>query len=119
MNFFFRLKKRFPLKNFLLNTFEKIFLVKRMACQLPTDCLNGIFDHLENTVTLRSCLLVSRLWCEASVPTLWARIQNYHTLIACLPRESKEILFKNDIVIATLVSRPPLFNYVAFIKILS
>src|ERR1044071_6667277 len=90
-----------------------------MPRQLPTDCLNVIFEHLENDASLRSCLLVSRLWCEISVQILWTRIQNYNSLIACLPNESKEIFLKNEIIILTLTSNPPLFNYVEFVKILS
>jgi len=92
-----------------------------MSCQLPADCLNDIFEYLrddEEEDTLRSCLLVNRLWCEVSVPILWTNIQSYNTLITCLPIESKEILFKNGIIISTLTSKPPLFNYVTFIKIL-
>src|SRR6266498_6137708 len=85
--------------------------------QLPTDCLNEIFKYL-NEVDLRSCLLVDRLWCEVAVPILWTSIQNYRTLIACLPNESKEILLKNEIFLLTSTSKP-LFNYVTFVKGLS
>ena len=36
--------------------------------KLPVDCLNEIFEYLEDDAdTLRSCLLVNRLWCETSV----------------------------------------------------
>ncbi len=90
-----------------------------MPNQLPSDCLNEIFEHLEDKVTLHSCLLVDRLWCEVSVQILWKSIWNYNTLIACLPNESKEILHKNKIFISTPTSKPPLFNYVIFIKSLS
>ena len=91
-----------------------------MPCQLPVDCLNGIFEYLqEDKAALRSCLLVNRLWCEVSVQILWTNIQNYNTLIACLPHESKEFLHKNEIIILAPTSKPPLFNYVAFIKSLS
>src|SRR6266542_4425906 len=90
-----------------------------MPRQLPADCLNEIFEYLEDKEDLYSCLLVNRLWCEVSVPILWANIQNYNTLIACLPKESKEILYKNEIFLSTLTSKPPLFNYVVFIKSLS
>ena len=87
--------------------------------QLPSDCLNEIFEYLEDDdITLRSCLLVNRLWCEVSVRILWRKIRNYNTLIACLPNDSKEILFKNGIVTSTSASRPPMFNYVSFCKVL-
>src|ERR1043166_4021802 len=85
--------------------------------QLPADCLNEIFEYLDNDkVTLHSCLLVNRLWCEISVRILWSSVWNYDTLITCLPKESKEILYKNGIVASTSISKPPLFNYVAFIR---
>src|ERR1044071_7402466 len=88
-----------------------------MPFQLPVDCLNDIFEHLEDRVDLHSCLLVNRLWCKVSVQILWRIIQNYNTLIVCLPNRSKEFLYDNGIVIQT--SKLPLFNYMAFIKILS
>ncbi len=87
-----------------------------MPRQLLSDCLDEIFKHLDE-VTLYSCLLVSRSWCEISVRILWTGIQNYNTLIACLPNESKEILHKNEIIIS--IPKSPLFNYVSFIKNLS
>src|SRR5688500_6509412 len=91
-----------------------------MPRQLPADCLNEIFECLDDDkVALHSCLLVNRFWCKISVPTLWTSIQNYKTWIACLPNESKEILYKNDILLSSSTSKPPLFNYVAFIKDLS
>ncbi|PKC12569.1 hypothetical protein RhiirA5_496835 [Rhizophagus irregularis] len=86
--------------------------------QLPADCLNEIVEYLEeDNITLYSCLLVNRLWCKVSVRILWRNIQNCRTIIACLPNESKYILHKNKIIIST--SKPPLFNYVTFIKNLS
>ncbi|RIA82964.1 hypothetical protein C1645_880782 [Glomus cerebriforme] len=58
--------------------------------QLPADCLNKIFEYLEDDmVTLHSCLLVNYLWCE------------------------------KGIVISTPTSKPPMFNYATFCKILS
>src|SRR6266498_2694474 len=110
-----------------------------MACQLPVDCLNEIFEYLEeDKTTLHSCLLVNRLWCKISVRILWRNIWKFKysifrhqqrplrvatsilsTLIACLPNESKELLHKNKIFISTPTSKPPLFNYVIFCRILS
>ena len=85
--------------------------------QLPFDCLNEIFEYLEDDkVTLRSCLLVNHLWCEVSVRILWKSIRNYNTLIACLPNESKEILFKNGTIVT---SKPPILRYASFCKVLS
>src|SRR5688572_10538151 len=90
-----------------------------MPCQLLGDCLNDVFECLEDEADLRSCLLVNRLWCEVSVPILWTTIQNYRTLIACLPNESKETLQRNNIVISIPTSRSPSFHYGRFIKNLS
>src|SRR5947208_10652497 len=88
--------------------------------QFPFDCLNEIFEYLDDLevdkVTLHSCLLVNRLWCEVSVRILWRSIRNYNTLIAFLPNESKEILSKNGIITSTLAA--PTFNYPSFCKAL-
>src|SRR5581483_10554033 len=80
------------------------------------------------------------LWCEVSVRILWKDIWSFiysstsstsykhrrqvesavlSTLIACLPSESKELLHKNEIFIAAPTSKPLLFNYAAFCKVLS
>src|SRR6266498_1603120 len=91
--------------------------------QLPTDCLNEIFEHLEDDrFTLYSCILVNRFWCEVSVRIFWREnlsISNFSTLIACLPNESKEILNENGIIISTPTSKSPTFNYASFCKVLS
>src|SRR2546430_15962847 len=96
-----------------------------MPCQLPYDCLNEIFEYLEEDKdTLYSCLLVNHLWCEVSVRILWRHVDNcdieiLSTIIACLSDESKDLLYKNGIFISTPTSKPPLFNYTSFCKILS
>src|SRR5215208_1094989 len=103
-----------------------------MAFQLPTDCLNEIFEHLEEHPTsLRSCLLVNRFWCKIAVRILWKHVLNVpngtcfrsyailSTLIACLPDESKNLLSENGISIMTPTPKSPLFNYISFIKALS
>src|SRR5205809_7088503 len=93
--------------------------------QLPTDCLNDIFEYLEDDqFTLYSCILVNRSWCEVSVRIFWRNVLNYsisnfNTLIACLPNESKEILYECGIIISTPTSKSPTFNYASFCKILS
>src|ERR1051325_4157710 len=92
--------------------------------QLHADCINEIFEYLEDEkFTLRSCLLVNHLWCEVAVRILWRNVWNYstlnfRTLIACLPNESKENLFENGLVISTSTSKPPMFNYASFCKVL-
>ncbi|PKC63261.1 hypothetical protein RhiirA1_464017 [Rhizophagus irregularis] len=88
--------------------------------QLTVDCLNEIFEYLEDDkVTLYSCLLVNHLWCEVSVRIYWNIIRNYNTLITCLPNESKEILYEKKIITLSLASKLPMFNYASFCKILS
>src|SRR5438034_337478 len=93
--------------------------------QLPADCLNEIFEYLENDpFTLYSCILVNRFWCEVSVRIFWRNVEkysisNFSTLISCLPNESKEILNENGIIISTPTSKSPTFNYASFCKILS
>src|ERR1043165_6153793 len=85
--------------------------------QHPFYSLSVIFEHLDkDKITLYSCLLVNRLWCGVSVRILWTSVWNYNTLMACLPNESKEILYKNWIVTSIPTSKPPLFNYIAFIR---
>jgi hypothetical protein len=107
-----------------------------MTCQLTADCLNEILEYLEeDRLTLHSCLLVNRFWCEISVRILWRNIWNFKkfqqqypfwmessilsTLFACLSNESKELLYKNEIFILTPTLKQPLFNYAAFCKVLS
>ena len=89
--------------------------------QLTTDCLEEIFEYLENdTFTLYSCLLVNRIWCNISVRILWRIIRDYNVLITCVPDESKEILYKNEIIFSTSsTSKPPIFNYASFCKYIS
>ncbi len=105
-----------------------------MAYKLPADCLNEVFEYLEkDKISLRSCLLVNRLWCEVSVRILWRDVLSFgmsykppyqsfsllSTLIACLPNESKNLLYVNGIFIPTPASKPPFLNYTSFIRILS
>ncbi|PKC15036.1 hypothetical protein RhiirA5_408713 [Rhizophagus irregularis] len=93
-----------------------------MISTLPIDCLNQIFECLEeDKVTLHSCLLVNRLWCRISVEILWRNIREFEkirTLIACLPNESKDFLLNNGVT-SIPISKPPLFNYASFCKVLS
>src|SRR4051794_5970375 len=88
--------------------------------QFHADCLYEIFEYLEDDkVTLRSCLLVNHLWFKVSVRILWRSIRNCNTLIACLPNESKEILYREGIITSTSASKPPMFNYASFCRFLS
>jgi hypothetical protein len=103
-----------------------------MSHQLPADCLNEIFDYLEkDKVTLYSCLLVNRLWCEVAVRILWKDVlcssiprpkellSLLSPLIACFPNESKDFLYNNGIIFTTSTWKAPLFNYISYCKILS
>ncbi|GBB94083.1 hypothetical protein RclHR1_02290009 [Rhizophagus clarus] len=88
--------------------------------KLPAECLNEIFEYLEDDkFTLYSCLLVNRLWCGISVRMLWRNVRNYRTLIACLPKVSKDILYNNGIIVSPPTSKNPLFNYITFVKNIS
>ncbi|CAB4407533.1 unnamed protein product [Rhizophagus irregularis] len=106
--------------------------------KLTTDCLYIIFNELKRDIkSLRSFLLVDRLWCETVVPILWRnpwrfyelieftkKNQNfikflYKTLILLLPPESKELLINNGIILFPTIFKKPLFNYVYFIKSLN
>jgi hypothetical protein len=82
-----------------------------MPSQLHADCLNEVFEYLEDDkITLLSCLLVNHLWCEIAVRILWRNIWNCRnnvsfcypyqkhgpsavvkTLVGCLPDESKDL----------------------------
>src|SRR5437764_8116474 len=110
-----------PINNlFLLEFFNlhlKYSVKNNKMSQLPADCLHEIFEYLEYLEDcLHSCLLVNHLWCEVSVRILWRSPWNYRTLIACLPNESKEILYENGIIISPPTSKPLMFNYVSFCK---
>ena len=105
----------------------KLFLIYilKQCINFPPTALTKFFGYLEDEVTLHSCLLVNRLWCEISVRIIvWKDVCDYstwkfRTLIACLPNESKEILYENGIIISTPISKSPTFNYASFCKILS
>ena len=93
--------------------------------QLPADCLDEVFEYLEDDQSaLFSCMLVNHFWCEVSVRIFWRNIWNYSvsnfsTLVACLPNESKEVLYENGIIISTPTSKSPTFNYASFCRVLS
>ena len=87
--------------------------------QLPADCLNEIFEYLEEDgATLHSCLLVNRLWCEVSVRILWRKIRSYKLLFVCVIDGLREIFHDNGLTSLTSISKSPTFNYISFCKIL-
>ena len=79
--------------------------------EFPIDCFNdivGFLDDDSNTFHI--------YWCKFFVKIYWKHIRNLDTLIACLPNDSKEILYNNGISIST--SKTPMFNYASFCKYL-
>src|SRR5438270_13237696 len=94
--------------------------------QLPFDCIDEIFGYLKDDKAnlRRSTLLVNRIWSEISVRYLWGDVSDFNifnirTLVACLPKESKEILRDNEINIPTPTTKSPTYNYPSYCKILS
>ncbi|GBB89340.1 hypothetical protein RclHR1_01600012 [Rhizophagus clarus] len=107
--------------------------------RLPADCLREIFENLsQDKKSLRTFLLVNRLWCETVVPILWRdpfklkRTYNCdpgfwttitRTLLLCLPEQSI-VLFKNKGINPPMISlevdrEPPLFDYVSYFQNIS
>lgn len=90
---------------------------------LPADCLIEIFSHLEDDQkTLQSCVLVNRLWCENSVPVLWAQPFKDVTpspiidiYMSCLTEAERAYLVENDINVLNR-RRSHIFDYVSFLK---
>ena len=72
--------------------------------QLPSDCLEDIFEYLRNDrSSLFSCLLVNRLWCRLVIHLIWSdpfainsnktSLPNIiQTYISCLPDTSKQLI---------------------------
>lgn len=102
-----------------------------MASNLPVDCLDQIFKYLDEDVkALRSCLLVNRKWCQTVVPILWSNPWKFEkqsdcefwtaittTILLCLPKESQDLLRRNDII--KTISNSPTFDYVRYFQYLS
>ncbi len=105
-----------------MNLFE-IFSTNKTTRKLPVDCLDDVLEFLgNNKATLHSCLLVNRLWCETSVKILWRNIWDLCKSRWDVPfqvDESKDFLHENGIFITAPTSKPPLFNYVSFFKVVS
>ncbi|GBB91479.1 hypothetical protein RclHR1_01880010 [Rhizophagus clarus] len=90
--------------------------------RLSFDCLTEIFSYLENDkISLFSCLLVNRDWCNVAVRILWKDSSNYspktlRTLMTCLINEN---MTKNKINLPFPIPKLPMFNYASFCRILS
>jgi hypothetical protein len=112
---------------------------KTIEVRLPADCLREIFENLsQEKKSLRTFLLVNRLWCETVVPILWRdpfklkRTYNCdpgfwstitRTLLSCLSEESI-MLLKHNGINPPMVSledsvEHPLFDYVGYIQNIS
>ncbi|CAI2180779.1 11480_t:CDS:1 [Funneliformis geosporum] len=97
------------------------------------ECLN------EDMISLHSCLLVNKDWSEIAVEILWRDIyiiqaraneiygidledesdQNIlSTLYSCLPKESHELLKRNEIMIESPTMGSPKYNYPGYCKFL-
>ncbi|CAG8446600.1 1718_t:CDS:2 [Diversispora eburnea] len=93
---------------------------------IPADCLIEIFSYLEDDQkTLQSCVLVNKLWCENSVPVLWAQPFNDVTpssiidiYMSCLTEAGRTYLIDNGINVSNR-RRSQIFDYVSFLKHIS
>src|SRR5256885_1288467 len=93
----------------------------------PVECINEIFKYFENDKSsLRSCLLVNRLWCRTIIPILWGRsfslIKNsmnsslglIEIYLSYLNEEEKHLYNYYPELYPT--SKETLFNYPSFLK---
>jgi hypothetical protein len=96
--------------------------------KLNKDILFLIFEELqEDSKSLLSCLMVNRLWCETSIPTLWRNPWRYNinysnknslysVIIFYLPDNIKEVLIKQGILLSQISHQSLLFDYLSFCK---
>ncbi|RIA90159.1 hypothetical protein C1645_770692 [Glomus cerebriforme] len=97
-----------------------------MALQLSTESWIHIFNYLETSSDLYSCLLVNRCWCKIIVQILWKRPfshiptdKKYHlilkTYLKCLSKQSIEKLKEGGIK-SVIFNEKPMFYYIEFLK---
>ncbi|CAG8492086.1 2957_t:CDS:1 [Acaulospora morrowiae] len=108
---------------------------------LPADIVSETLEHLHSDLkSMRSCILVNRMWCKVAIQILWRSPSHYkslansskfwsriaYTVISCLIQSSTgnliEILEmeKDSSQFSNLRSRtPPLFDYLLFWRFLS
>src|ERR1044072_6484390 len=98
--------------------------------KLNKDILVLLFEELQNdSKSLLSCLLVSRLWCETVIPILWRnpwsyenninyqkKSSLYHIIIASLSHDVKEFLTSQGIQLFQTLHQPPLYDYLSFCR---
>ncbi|CAB5375482.1 uncharacterized protein OCT59_017381 [Rhizophagus irregularis] len=106
-----------------------------MANLLHSDCLLRIFQYLEEDyVTLYSCSLVDRYWCQTVIPILWSNtlrikelkeksetIQGYliiNTYLSTLPIEKKQLFIDKGINLSSISNYLPTFNYSSYLRVI-
>ncbi|CAG8814237.1 28138_t:CDS:1 [Gigaspora margarita] len=97
---------------------------------IPTECLQEIFEHLQDDeCTLFSILQVNRFWCKNVVSILWRKPfelcskrggspKLVETFVSCMDIEAKARL-KRDcklLLKKKLSRRPPSFNYASYLR---
>ncbi|CAG8449239.1 2691_t:CDS:2 [Diversispora eburnea] len=100
-----------------------------MIKPMPTECLQEIFEHLQDDeCTLFSVLQVNRFWCKNVVPILWRKPFELcskkggspnlvETLISCMDIEARNRLKRDCKPLKKKISRsPPSFNYSSYLR---
>ncbi|PKK73628.1 hypothetical protein RhiirC2_847477 [Rhizophagus irregularis] len=94
--------------------------------KLNRDLLLMISENFQNDrISLYSCLLVNRSWCEAIVPLLWKipgyillteKAENiiFNVILSHFSEESRDVLMKKGIDLFTEIYQKPSFNYIYF-----
>ncbi|PKC57717.1 hypothetical protein RhiirA1_428287, partial [Rhizophagus irregularis] len=94
--------------------------------KLNKDVLFLIAENLhDDMISLCSCLLVNKSWCEVTVPILWkipgrmvltekAEDKLFNVILLHLSKDSKDILKNQGIDLYTETYRPTSFNYINF-----
>jgi len=111
--------------------FFSFFLTHNLYLKMSSlnkDILFLLFEELQDdSKSLFSCLLVSRLWCEMVIPILWRnpwcynlndqrKSSLYHIIILSLPDEVKEFLTNQGIQCFQTSHQPLLFDYLSLCR---
>jgi hypothetical protein len=99
--------------------------------ELNRDVLLVILENLQDDrISLYSCLLVNRSWCEATVPILWKfpgqtflteRAVNilFNVILSHLSEDTREAIKKLGFDLFTEIYQTPSFNYIYFWRCLN
>ncbi|CAG8457879.1 1259_t:CDS:1 [Acaulospora colombiana] len=100
-----------------------------MIKPIPTECLQEIFEHLQDDeCSLFTILQVNRFWCKNVVPILWRNPFELcskrggspnlvETLISCMDIEARNRLKRDCKPLKRKFSRsPPSFNYSSYLR---